>query len=56
MERFNLKKLNEAKGNEWYHVEVSSRFAVLQDSNAEVSITSAWETIRVHIKFQEKRI
>jgi hypothetical protein len=27
MERFNLKKLNEIKGKEKYHVEVSNRFA-----------------------------
>jgi hypothetical protein len=31
MERFNLKKLNEVKGKEKYHVEVSNRCAALED-------------------------
>jgi hypothetical protein len=31
MERFNLKKLNEVEGKEKYHVEVSNRFAALED-------------------------
>jgi hypothetical protein len=31
MERFNLKKLNEVEGKEKYRVEVSNRFATLED-------------------------
>jgi hypothetical protein len=31
MERFNLKKLNEVQGKENYCVEVSNRFAALED-------------------------
>jgi hypothetical protein len=31
MERYNLKKLSEVKGKEQYCVEVSNRFAALQD-------------------------
>jgi hypothetical protein len=50
MERLNLKKLNEVKGKEQYCVEVSNRFAALEDLDAEVDINSAWETIREHIK------
>jgi hypothetical protein len=42
----NLKKLNEVEGKEQSRVEVSnSRFAALEDLNAEVDINSAWETI-----------
>jgi hypothetical protein len=26
MERFNLKKLSEVEGKEWYHVEISNSF------------------------------
>jgi hypothetical protein len=33
MKRFNLKKLNEVEGNEKYHVQVSNRFAALEDLN-----------------------
>jgi hypothetical protein len=32
LERFNLKKLNEVEGKEKYSVEVSSRFAALEDN------------------------
>jgi hypothetical protein len=46
MERFNLKKLNDVEGKERYHIEVSNRFAALED----LDINSAWETIRGNIK------
>jgi hypothetical protein len=54
MERFNLKKLNKIEGKEQYHVEVSNRFAALQDLDTEVKINSAWETIRENIKISAK--
>jgi hypothetical protein len=41
MERFNLKKLNKVEGKEKYHVEVSNRFAALEDLDAEVENNSA---------------
>jgi hypothetical protein len=40
MERLNLKKLNEVEGKEEYRVEVSKRFAALEDLDAEVEINS----------------
>jgi hypothetical protein len=49
MKRFNHKKLNEIEGKEQYTVEVSNRFAALQDLDTEVEINSAWETIRENI-------
>jgi hypothetical protein len=45
MERFNLKKLNEVKGKEKYHIEVSNRFAALEDLDTEVEINTVCETI-----------
>jgi hypothetical protein len=54
MERFNLKKLNEVEGKEQFRVEVSNRFAALEDLDAEVDINSAWETIRENIKISAK--
>jgi hypothetical protein len=42
MERFNPKKWNEVEGKEQYRVEVSNRFVVLEDLNAEMEINSAW--------------
>jgi hypothetical protein len=41
MERFNLKKLNEVEGKEKFRVEVSKRFAALEDLDTEVEINSA---------------
>jgi hypothetical protein len=54
MERFNLEKLNEVEGKERYDVEVSNRFAALEDLDKEVKISSAWETIRENIKISAK--
>jgi hypothetical protein len=31
MERFSVKKLNEVQGKEQYHVEISNRFAALEN-------------------------
>jgi hypothetical protein len=53
MERFNLKKLNELEGNEQYRVEISDRFATLENLDTEMDINRAWETIRVSA-FQPK--
>jgi hypothetical protein len=50
VKRLNLKKLNEVEGKEQYHVEVSNRFAALEDLDSEVEINSAWEMIRENIK------
>jgi hypothetical protein len=54
MERFNLKKFNEVEGKEKYCVEVSNRFAALQDLDAEVEINTIWETIRENITISAK--
>jgi hypothetical protein len=53
MERFNLKKLNDVEGKEQYRVDVSNRFAALEELDAEVEINSALETIRIY-KFKPK--
>jgi hypothetical protein len=44
-ERFNLKKLIEVEGKEKYLIEVSYRFAALEDLDAEVEINSAWQRL-----------
>jgi hypothetical protein len=54
MERLSLKKLKEVEGKENYHVEVSNRFAALEDLDAEVEINTMWETIRENIKMSAK--
>jgi hypothetical protein len=54
MERFNLKKLNKIEAKEQFRVDVSNRFAALEDLDAEVEINSSWETIRENIKISAK--
>jgi hypothetical protein len=54
MERFNLKKLNKVESREKYRVEVSNRFAALEDLDAEVEINTISETIRENIKISVK--
>jgi hypothetical protein len=39
MESINLKKLNEVEGKAKYWVEVSNRFAALEDLDAEIEIS-----------------
>jgi hypothetical protein len=46
-ERFNLKKLNEVQSKEQYRVEVSNRFAALEDFDAEVNILGNGYTYNV---------
>jgi hypothetical protein len=41
MERFSLKKLNEVESKEKYRVEVSDRFAALEDLDAKVGINNS---------------
>jgi hypothetical protein len=54
MKRFSLKKLNDVEGKEKYRVEVSNRFAALEDLDAEVEINTVWETIRGNIRISTK--
>jgi hypothetical protein len=55
-ERFNLKTLIEAEGKEQYRVEISNRFASLENVDDEVDIDRTWETIRENKKFQPKTV
>jgi hypothetical protein len=54
MERFNLKKLNEVKGKEQYRVEISNRFAALENLDTEMDINRALETITKILKVSAK--
>jgi hypothetical protein len=54
MERFSLKKLNELEGKEQFRIEVSNRFAALEDLNPKVEINSDCKTIRENIKTSAK--
>jgi 50S ribosomal subunit-associated GTPase HflX len=54
MERFNLKKLSEVEGKEQFCVEVSNKFAALENLDSEVKINSGWEMIRENIEISAK--
>jgi hypothetical protein len=54
MGRFNLKKLNKVEGKEQLPVEVSKRFAALEDLETEKDINSAWKMIRDNIQISVK--
>jgi hypothetical protein len=41
MERFLLKKLNKVEGKEQYHVEISNRFATLENLDTELDVNKA---------------
>jgi hypothetical protein len=56
MERFNLKKLNEVESKEQYRVEISNRFAALENLDTEVDVNKAWETVRENIKISAKKV
>jgi hypothetical protein len=41
MEKFNLKKLNNVEGKEYYHVDISNKFAALENLDIEVDTNRA---------------
>jgi hypothetical protein len=54
IKRFNLKKLNEVEGKEQYRVEISNRFAALENLDPKVDINKSQETIRENITISAK--
>jgi hypothetical protein len=54
MERFNLKKLDEVEGKEQYRVEISYRFAALENLDNDVNISRPSEIIRENIQISAK--
>jgi hypothetical protein len=54
MERLNLKKLNEVEDKEQYQVKISNLFADSENSDDDMHIHIAWETITENIKISAK--
>jgi hypothetical protein len=50
LERFDLRKLNDMKVKEKYQLEISDRFAVLENLDESLYINSAWKCIGDNIK------
>jgi 50S ribosomal subunit-associated GTPase HflX len=53
-ERFNLRKLKELEVKEKYQIEITNRFAALEDLDGEGDINRAWENIKENIKTSAK--
>jgi hypothetical protein len=54
MEKFNLQELNAVEDKEQYRIEISNRFAALENLDENVDIKRAWDTIRENTKFSAK--
>jgi hypothetical protein len=55
MEWLNQKILNEPEGKDQYHIQTSKRFTALENLDALIDISRAWETIREIIKISAKK-
>jgi hypothetical protein len=55
MESFNRKKLNEVEGKNQYQVEISNRFAALENLDYYLDVNRTEETVRIS-KFQPERL
>jgi hypothetical protein len=53
-ERFNNRKLNELKIRKQHQIEISNRFAALENSNVGEDINRAWENIKDNTKTSAK--
>jgi uncharacterized protein YxeA len=54
MQRSTCKNLNKVGGKKQYNLEISNRFAAVENLDAEMEISRAWETIRENIKISAK--
>jgi hypothetical protein len=53
--RFNLRKLNELEIRKQYYIEITNRFAALENLIDEEDINRAWENIKGNIKTSAKK-
>jgi len=54
VERFNIRKLNELEVRKQYQIEITNRFAALENLNDGKDINRAWENITENIKTSTK--
>jgi len=55
-ERFNMRKLNELGVKEKYQIEITNRFAALENLNGDENVNRAWENIKENIKTSAARM
>jgi hypothetical protein len=49
-ERFNLRKLNKLEVRKQYQIEITNRFAALENLSDDEDIDRAWESIKENVK------
>ena len=54
-ERFNLRKLKELEVKEKYQIEITNRFAALENLNVDGDVNRVWENIKGNIKTAAKK-
>ena len=54
-ERFNLRKLKELEVKEKFQIEITNRFAALENSNVDEDVNRVWENIKENIKTSAKQ-
>jgi len=53
-QRFNLRKLNEREVRKHYQIEITNRFAALENLNDDEDVNRTWENIKENIQTPEK--
>jgi len=53
-QRFNLRKLNEPEVREQYQIEITNRFAALENSEDDEDVNRNWENIKENIQTSAK--
>jgi len=53
-ERFNLRKLKELEVKDKYQIEITNRFAALENLNVDEDVNRVWENIKENIKTSAK--
>ena len=55
-QRFNLRKLNEPEVREKDQIEITNRFAALENLNDDEDVNRTWENIKENIQNSAKRV
>jgi len=53
-QRFNLRKLNEPEVSEQYQIEITNRFAALENSDDDEDVNRIWENVKENIQTSAK--
>jgi hypothetical protein len=56
VERYNLRKLNELEVRKEYQIEISNRFAALENLSDSEDINRAWKNIKRNIKRKSRTV